>query len=201
MKMFRASVPLLVLALAACSEPPTASILDQSPSYVKGENGGGKGSPHFSEETVCTYDAGLVYQGHNGRIACDYQISGLAANSNGVGTLVANIPFTYFCDKPGDDNDVWRDVVKVAIDFYYYADKKGNVKGTVSGTPNAVGLPCIGGANHLAEFLPLDSQASPLAIPYLTGSGSWALFGLSTTPKGGPSYVFFGGGWTQAPSA
>lgn len=203
--MTRASLGLALAALctlAACSDQPAATAPeapDGSALLAKGR--GGNGSPHFSDDgTSCTFATS------NGRLACDYQISGLSSNSSGIGTLVGNVMLSWDCNYSDSSRDYSREARRVALDFLYYADASGNAKGEVEGTPN-LGASCftkyIGGVPEKPEpahiLFSLNEMSSPFTLPYLGAPGSWALYALVTTPKKGPQPVFWMGMWTPEP--
>lgn len=199
--MTRASCGLALAALftvAACSEQPVAPApveVDGTALFSKGR--GGNGSPHFSTDgTQCAFDA------PTGRLACAYQISGLASNSDGLGSLVGNEVLTWTCNYSDASRDYAREVRRLAIDFLYYADESGNARGEVEGTP-PVNASCltkfIGGvpekpAPANIQFA-LNENSSPIAVPLLGPAGSWALSALVSTPKRGTQYVFYLGSW------
>jgi hypothetical protein len=201
----RASLGLAIAALftlAACSEQPTATAPDApdaSALFAKGR--GGNGSPHFSTDgTSCTFATGY------GRLACDYQVSGLASNSSGIGTLVGNVMLSWDCNYSDSSRDYSREVRRVAIDFLYYADAGGNAKGHVEDTASG-SASCftkyIGGVPEKPEpanlLFSLSENSSPFTLPYIGAEGSWALYALVTTPKKGPQPIFWMGSWTPEP--
>lgn len=195
------SLPLAVmlLTLGACTDQPSAtapSSIEDGALFAKGR--GGNGSPHFSTEgTACTFNTAT------GRLACDYQISGLASNSSGVGTLVGNVMLEWVCDYPGESRDYSREVRRVALDFLYYADASGNAKGRVEDTPNngSFCIPKYIGGSFVTPtpsnvLFSLNLRSSPFTLPVIGAEGSWALFAGVTTPKKGLQPVFYLGEWT-----
>lgn len=206
--MTRASLGFAVAALftmAACSEQPAVTAPDgpdASALFAKGR--GGNGSPHFSTDgTMCTFSTAT------GRLACAYQVSGLASNSSGVGSLVGNEVLSWTCNYSDASRDYSREQRRLAIDFFYYADESGNAKGDVEGTP-LLGPSCltkyIGGLPEKPEpanvMYALNENSSPVAVPILGPAGSWALSALVSTPKKGTQYTFYLGSWMpEAPPA
>ena len=188
-----------LLVLGACTEqsPVTAPLaVADDALFAKGR--GGNGSPHFSSDgTQCTFNA------TTGRLGCDYQISGLASNSSGVGSLVGNVMLSWDCDYPGSSRDYSREARRVAIDFLYYSDASGNAKGYVEDTAEG-GAWCltkyVGGVFVTPEpmniLFSLNTNSSPFTIPLLGAEGSWSLFAGVTTPKKGIQPTFYLGSWT-----
>ena len=179
-------LPVAALAAAtACSDPSApAPLAPTAASLAASDKGGGKGSPHFSDETTCTFN------NLTGRLACDYQISGLAANASGAGSLLGNIALTYLCDRKYLP-DYPVTTVRLAIDFLYFADKSGNARGHVEGTPIIPPL-CLLGGVATDVWYGLDPYASPTLLPT---NGQWTLDAAVVTAKGGLRTIFFGGFW------
>ena len=187
------------ITLAACGEQPLApdpATPDPGALFAKGRSGG-NGNPHFTAEgTSCTFNPFI------GRLACDYQISGLSASSNGLGSLIANMQLGWDCFYSDASRDYSREVRRVAIDFYYYADESGNAKGYTEGTAS-------GGAFCLAKYISgvlekpypsnirysLNEMSSPLTLPVIGPAGSWALSAIVSTPKKAGQYIFYIGSW------
>ena len=193
-------IPLVIsaLVLGACSDqsPATAPpVLDEEALFAKGR--GGNGSPHFTTDgTQCTFST------MTGRLACEYQISGLASNSSGAGSLIGNVMLSWDCDYTGSSRDYSREVRRLAIDFLYYADAGGTAKGEVEGTASG-GAFCVpkyisGGWQTPAPtnvLFSLNVNSSPLTLPLLGAEGSWALNAGVTTPKKGLQFIFYMGSW------
>ena len=185
-----------LVTLAACSDQPAATApSDGGALFAKGR--GGNGSPHFSDEgTSCYFGAS------SGRLACEYQISGLASNSSGVGSLIANMMLGWDCFYSDATRDYSREVRRVAIDFYYYADESGTAKGETEGQAYG-GASCqskyIGGMWEKPDpsnvMYSLNEMSSPFTLPVIGPQGSWALSATVSTPKKGLQYIFYLGSW------
>ena len=200
MKFLKALVSAAGLVLVAACSDTSNQMTGIDPTFSK-VGKGGFGDPHFTtDNTVCTFNEAT------GRLACDYQIAGLSANSSGLGKMEANVIVGWFCDYPGDSKDYYSDKVGLTYDFIYYADKRGTAKGHVEDdTPSyflnlnpSCQLKYVGGSlvkPSPTEFqYHLDQQASPLLLPYLM-PGAWSLYALVTTPKTLVNYIFYAGAW------
>lgn len=192
--MSRVSLGLLFVAaitLGACADQPAAtgpSVTDNAALFDRG-NGGGIGNPHFTGATKCTFGT------ETGRLACDYQIAGLGASAEGIGSLIGNVMTSWDCVYPDSTKNYSREQIKVAIDFLYYADEAGNVKGHVEDTAKP-------SCNTKSGYKPdptnvafaLNEHSSELTFPFF-GEGSWTLAVITKTAMGDPKYIYFDGVW------
>lgn len=203
MKFLKTLVAAAGLVFAAACSDTSNQMTGIEPSFAKAGKGG-YGDPHFTPETVCTFNE------ETGRLACDYQIAGLSSNSTGLGKLEANVVVGWYCDYPepttGGTRDYSSDKVGLEYDFIYYADKGGVAKGHVEDEtlsylfnlkPSCSGKTINGNfvRPSPSEFeYHLDQYASPLLVPYLM-PGAWSMYALVATPKA-IRYIFFNGAWT-----
>ena len=192
----------VLVTLAACGEPALApeSAAPETGALFVNANGGRKGNAHFTKGgTDC------VFTSATGRLACDYKIAGLGANSSGLGSLVANMQLGWDCVYSDSTRNYSREVRRVALDFLYYTDQAGNATGQVEGTA-AGGAFCLTKTIEGTPQKPdptnvryaLDAMSSPFTLPFFGAPGSWALGAVVATAKEGPEYIYYLGEWMAA---
>lgn len=204
MKALKTLVAAAGLVFAAACSDTSNQVTGIDPSFSK-VGKGGFGDPHFTDETVCTFDQ------KTGKLSCDYQLAGLSSNSSGLGLLIARVPMTYYCDYVGLSRDGFQGDDLFSINIYWYSDESGNAKGHVDGIP--LGKPTcevkyrvfppavyFGTLSDL-EYHPLDNPASivqsvdPLEVGKKLEVAQWAFVAGVTTPKGGLRFVCYAGYW------
>jgi hypothetical protein len=202
MKVLKTLVAAAGLVFAAACSDTSNQMTGIDPTFSK-VGKGGFGDPHFTDETVCTFNQ------ETGRLACDYQIAGLSSNSSGLGLLIAKVPMSYYCNYPGISSDGFYDNHLLNVGFYWYSDKSGNAKGHVEGIP--LGTPiCLKQITSFPYILYgrlSDLQYHPLNNPAVQVQhldeeaagdlevAEWALVAGVTTPKGGLRLVCDLGYW------
>lgn len=203
MKFLKTLVAAAGLVFAAACSDTSNQMTGIDPTFSK-VGKGGFGDPHFTDETVCTFNQ------ETGKLTCDYQIAGLSSNSSGLGLLIAKVPMTYYCDYVGLTRDGFQDHYLLYLNFYYYADKSGNAKGVVESMP--LGKPVcdlkyistfpyvLTGKLSDLQYHPLNNPAVSVQHLDILAAGDlkvaeWALVAGVTTPKGGLRLICDLGYW------